>query len=75
MIQWTNHIKQCQILKFFPLIFRFPEWNSQEDAERLYTDEWKQFIFDKYGALPSVTYFESPVIVDNTIGEIITDDK
>ena len=48
-------------------------WNSQKDAERLYTDEWKQFIFDKYGVLPSVTYFESPVIVDNTIGEIITD--
>lgn len=49
-------------------------WNSREDAEKLYTDEWKQFIFDKYGALPSVTYFESPVIVDNITGEIITDD-
>jgi hypothetical protein len=49
-------------------------WNSREDAEKLYTDEWKQFIFDKYGALPSVTYFESPVIVDNVTGEIITDD-
>lgn len=48
-------------------------WNSQHDAERLYTDEWKQFIFDKYGALPSVTYFESPVIVDNITGEIVTD--
>ena len=47
-------------------------WNSQEDAERLYTNEWKEFIFDKYGALPSVTYFESPVIVDNITGEIIT---
>lgn len=48
-------------------------WNSQEDAERLYTDEWKKFIFDKYGALPSVTYFESPVVVDNAIGDIVTD--
>lgn len=48
-------------------------WNSREDAERLYTDEWKQFILDKYGALPSVTYFESPVIVDNASGEIVTD--
>ena len=47
-------------------------WHSLEDAERLYTDEWKQFIFDKYGALPSVTYFETPVIVDNAIGEIVT---
>jgi Putative mono-oxygenase ydhR len=49
-------------------------WHSQEDAERLYTDEWKQFISDKYGALPTVTYLESPVIVDNVTGEIIADD-
>lgn len=48
-------------------------WNSIEDAERLYTDEWKNFILGKYGTLPSVTYFESPVIVDNTTGEIVTD--
>jgi hypothetical protein len=49
-------------------------WHSQKDAERLYTDEWKQFIFDKYGALPTVTFFETPVIVDNVTGQIITDD-
>lgn len=49
-------------------------WNSQEEAEGVYTDEWKQFIFDKYGAMPSVTYFETPVIVDNITGEILTDD-
>ena len=48
-------------------------WNSQEDAEQLYTDEWQQFIFDTYGALPSVVYFESPVMVDNITGEILTD--
>lgn len=48
-------------------------WNSLEDAERLYTDEWKKFIRDKYGADPSITYFESPVIVDNAAGKIITD--
>jgi hypothetical protein len=49
-------------------------WNSQEDAEHLYTDEWKKFIFDKYGSLPSITYFESPVVVDNATGDIFTDD-
>jgi hypothetical protein len=48
-------------------------WNSQEDAERLYTDEWKKFIKDKYGAELSVTYFESPVVVDNAAGEIVID--
>jgi len=48
-------------------------WNSQKDADRLYTDEWKNFIRNKYGAEPLVTYFESPVVVDNVTGEIITD--
>ena len=48
-------------------------WHSRKDAECLYSDDWKQFIFDKYGALPSVIFFETPVIVDNTIGEIIID--
>jgi hypothetical protein len=49
-------------------------WDSKKDADRLYTDEWEQFIFDKYGALPSVTYFETPVIVDNVTREITTDE-
>ena len=48
-------------------------WNSPEDAERFYTDEWKRFILDKYGALPSVIYFECPVIVDNITDEITAD--
>ncbi len=48
-------------------------WNSQEDAEKLYTEEWNQFIFEKYGTKPKVTYFECPVIVDNIVGQIVTD--
>ena len=48
-------------------------WQSRKDAERLYTDEWKKFIVEKYGSEPSVTYFESPIIVDNLTGEILQD--
>jgi len=48
-------------------------WESREDAERLYTDDWKKFIVEKYGAEPSITYFESPVVVDNVSGEIVRD--
>ena len=48
-------------------------WKSRGDADRLYTDDWKRFILDKYGASPSVTYFETPVMVDNVVGEIVTD--
>jgi hypothetical protein len=49
-------------------------WRSREDAERLYTGDWKAFIVEKYGSEPSVEYFASPVIVDNVIGEILKDD-
>jgi len=48
-------------------------WNSRDDAERLYTEEWKNFINEKYGAEPSIVYFHSPVVVDNLSGEIIED--
>lgn len=48
-------------------------WESRKAAEKLFTDEWKEFIFQKYGSEPSVTYFNSPVIVDNLLCEIIKD--
>ena len=46
-------------------------WNSREEAERLYDDDWKKYIVEKYGTEPSITYFHSPVVVDNLVGEII----
>ena len=49
-------------------------WESREDAERCYTDEFKQVIAERYGSEPSITYFESPVIVDNFQGETMADE-
>ncbi len=49
-------------------------WRSREDAEKLYTADWKNFILEKYGTEPSIAYFETPVIVDNLVGEIIKGD-
>ncbi len=49
-------------------------WTSRDDAERLYTDEWKRFIVYKYGSEPSVEYFDTPVIVDNLVGTILKDE-
>lgn len=48
-------------------------WKSQNDAEALYTKEWERYVSDRYGAPPSVTYFESPVVVDNLTNEIVSD--
>lgn len=46
-------------------------WNSREEAEALYTEEWRAFVRRKYGTDPSVTYMDSPVVVDNLSQEII----
>lgn len=45
-------------------------WESREHAERFYTPEWKAFITERYGQPPQVTYFHSPVEVDNLINSI-----
>jgi hypothetical protein len=48
-------------------------WQSRQEAEALYNEDWRKFIQEKYGCDPVVTYFETPVIVDNLKGEISTD--
>ena len=40
-------------------------WKSRADAEKVYTAEWRAMIAQRYGAEPEITFFESPVIVDN----------
>lgn len=47
-------------------------WNSRREAEAMYTDAWRSFVREKYGTEPTVTYFESPVVVDNVAQEILT---
>ncbi len=48
-------------------------WQSRADAERVYDDAWREFIRQKYGCEPQVTYFETPVMVDNVAGQVIDD--
>jgi hypothetical protein len=49
-------------------------WNSRREAEAMYTDAWRAFVREKYGTEPNVAYFESPVVVDNVTGQVITDE-
>ena len=49
-------------------------WNSRAEAEAMYTESWRVFAREKYGADPSVTYFDSPVVVDNLTHEILSDE-
>jgi Putative mono-oxygenase ydhR len=48
-------------------------WKSRKEAESVYTKDWENFVRGKYGAPPSVKYFESPVVVDNVTQEIISE--
>jgi hypothetical protein len=41
-------------------------WESRDAAQRQYSDAWKNMIAERYGAAPDITYFETPVIVDNS---------
>src|SRR5215211_4764722 len=45
-------------------------WKSRADAERVYTSEWRRMIADRYGEVPEITFYESPVIVDNETQQV-----
>jgi hypothetical protein len=49
-------------------------WNSRAEAETMFTGSWRAFVRARYDSDPSVTYFDSPVVVDNLSHEILSDD-
>jgi hypothetical protein len=40
-------------------------WESREAAERFYDANWRKMITERYSS-PELSYFDTPVIVDNT---------
>jgi hypothetical protein len=48
-------------------------WNSRAEADAMYTESWRAFVREKYGTDPSLTYLDSPVVVDNVTHEILSD--
>ena len=48
-------------------------WSSRQDADNLYTGEWKKFVEGKYGAPPDIRYIHSPVMIDNLAHTITVD--
>ena len=49
-------------------------WNSRSEAEAVYTESWRSFVREKYGTEPTVTYFDSPVVVDNVTRQVLADE-
>jgi hypothetical protein len=48
-------------------------WKSRADADRVYTKDWRKMIAERYGAEPEISYFDTPVVVDNATRETILD--
>lgn len=46
-------------------------WESREAAESFYNEAWRNMISERYGAPPNIEIFESPVIVDNEVGNVV----
>ncbi|GIW10041.1 MAG: YdhR family protein [Chloroflexi bacterium] len=42
-------------------------WQSREAAEAYYTPEWRQRMSERYGAEPSVTFFEVPAVAGASV--------
>lgn len=49
-------------------------WKSRAEADAMYTESWKDFVREKYCSDPSLTYLESPVVVDNLTHEVVSDE-
>ena len=47
-------------------------WHDRGSAQLAHDEAWRQGIRDKYGSEPVVRYFETPLVIDNALGETIS---
>lgn len=45
-------------------------WESREQADAWYNEDWANMIEARFGARPTLTYYENYVVVDNDAGEL-----
>jgi hypothetical protein len=48
-------------------------WKSRADADRWWTPEYLDKLAKEYGAVPTLSYFDCPVVVDNVVGKIFSE--
>lgn len=46
-------------------------WRRRADAERAHDAAWRERIRERYGSEPVVQYFETPLVVDNVLGQTL----
>lgn len=47
-------------------------WTDRASAEAAHDEAWRQRIRDAYGSEPEIRYFETPLVVDNALGKLVT---
>ncbi|MFV0243606.1 MAG: monooxygenase [Qingshengfaniella sp.] len=45
-------------------------WESREKADAWYNDDWARKIEERFGARPTLTYYENYVVIDNDAGTL-----
>lgn len=48
----------------------FYAWETREQAEAFHCDAWLDSMEERMGSRPELTFFETAVVVDNTVGEV-----
>lgn len=48
----------------------FYAWESRKQADAFHTEAWLDSMEERMGSRPDLSYFETAVIVDNTVGEV-----
>lgn len=46
-------------------------WHDRAAAEAAHDDAWRQRIRSAYGSEPVIRYFDTPLVVDNALGQLI----
>ncbi|MFO1363724.1 MAG: YdhR family protein [Burkholderiales bacterium] len=46
-------------------------WKDRASAEAAHDDAWRQRVRSTYGSDPQIRYFDTPLVVDNALGQVI----
>lgn len=46
-------------------------WKDRQSAQAAHDDAWRQRVRSTYGSEPEIQYFDTPLVVDNALGQVI----
>lgn len=46
-------------------------WRDKASAQAAHDEAWRQRVRTTYGSEPEIVYFDTPLVVDNALGQVI----